>query len=72
MYYRVKSKSSPTKTSLRPSLFDDPDYEVDEQIIFPIVVEDTEDVDTGLVDLDGNTIMRRDRVALGFLAEHDE
>lgn len=68
MYY-VKSKSSRRSSLLRPSLFDDPDYEVDEQIVFPIVVEDSPDVDTGLVDDDGNTIMRSDRVPLGFLAD---
>lgn len=72
MHYRVKPKSSRRSPLLRPSLFDDPDYEVDEQIIFPIVVEDTEDVDTGLLDDEGNVIMRRDRQPLGFLARHDE
>lgn len=67
MYYRVKPKSS-----RRITLFDDPDFETDTPAIYPIVVDDTPDVDTGLVDDDGNAIMRRDRVALGFLAEHDE
>jgi len=65
MYYRVKPKPS-----RRTFLFDDPDFETDTPAIYPLVVEDPEDVNTGILDDDGNTIMRRDRQPLGFLAEH--
>lgn len=68
MYYSRPVRPQPL---VSPKSYDeDFDYlEFPQPKIYDLVVYDEDDIDTGIVDAEGNAIVRSERIPIGFLAD---
>lgn len=51
---------------------EDFDFPYERPVVYDLTVYDEDDIDTGILDPDGNIIVRTEKIFLGFLADFFE